>query len=122
MPFIHVDPNTLQIKISTNIDDPYIPSEETIAIKMFAQSLVKFRDEFVNKEFNPKVDQLMKMVLEFNAKYDKNIAKQLKDIQEQRKAELKKQMTPKEKKLKVAKQVVEKKVKSKTRRKSYKNK
>lgn len=116
MPFIHVDPNTLQLKISSNIDDPYIPSEDTIAIKMLAKQLAKFRDDFVEKQYNPKVDNLMKLVMEYNAKSDPNIAKQLKEIQDKKKKEAKDQMTPKEPKLKVAKQGASSKKKTASRK------
>ena len=119
MALIHIDPNTLNIKVSTEIDKPFVPDEETIAIKLMAKQLRDYRDEFIQKNFNPKVDQLMELVMKYNAKSDPKVAKSLVELQERKRKALEEQMKPKEKKATTSKlTVTEKKKASRAKPKS----
>lgn len=84
MPLIYVDPNTLDIKVTTKIDEAYITNEETVAIKLFAESVKKARDVFLKDDYNPKIDQLMKMVMKFNSKFSPEVAKKYEEMFEKK--------------------------------------
>lgn len=66
-----LDPDTLEVTVVCKADTSYITSEKTVSIKKFADQLKVELADWKVKEFYPKVDQLLKMIDDFNREVNK---------------------------------------------------
>jgi hypothetical protein len=88
MALLYVDPNTLKITVNSTVDDPFIPSEETIVIKKMAEGILASKQKYLEEIYNPMIDSLMERVMDYNAKDNPEVAKKWKAMKAEKKKNL----------------------------------
>ena len=88
MPLIYVDPNSLKVTVNSTVDDPFIPSEETIIIKKMAESILISKKKYLEDVYNPLIDKLMNHVMDYNAKHNPEVAKKWKAMKAEQKKKI----------------------------------
>lgn len=74
--FLFVEPQTFGIEVKTSVDAPFIPTEETVAIRKKAEEIRSQLKDFLDNKHEPSVRELMTLVDAYNRKANPEWAKQ----------------------------------------------
>ncbi len=96
---IYVNKDTFEVVVKCDAAAGFLPSEQTIAIKKYAELIKKELQEFLTKQHEPKVKKLLQMVADYNYKHNPDYAKKVDEALKAEKHDL--VVVPKDAELKV---------------------
>jgi len=85
---IYVNKDTFDVVVKCDASMGFMPSEQTIAIKKYAELIKQQLQEFLSKKHEPMVKKLLQMIADYNYKHNSDYASKVDETLKKDKASM----------------------------------